>query len=200
LRKAILLLLFLLTARPAAALEWFTLETGPPDQYCGGFSSCQCWVTEDNTTVYVHVVHRFTGDTQMVRFRLVADPGLNWVHVRDSVCVFQDLVVSYTGDTQTGIEIDTTYEGEWAIVLAVVEYAVVGSPDPCARLRVGAHPDATTSTVECQAANEEWRNPPIVHSLPIQGPNYCYEPQDYWCILQPVETTTWGAIKALYGD
>jgi hypothetical protein len=123
---------------------------------------------------------------------LIPDPDLNWQYVGEWIPDFGFWINNVAGNANDGVLL----EGGWSegpIVLLAVEYLATDIPKPCARLRIEPFPGAPSGSVEVRVAGGEWTVPNFVYDLVAK-------PCDYpWCELAtPVQSSTWGAIKALY--
>jgi hypothetical protein len=89
---------------------------------------------------------------------------------------YTDLSVGY-GGCRTGVFHIMTLTHVWS-----------GQPVSCGRLTVGPPPGSTTvMTTDCDYALQS-----------ANGGTFYFDSGNYWCCPEPTETTSWGAVKALY--
>jgi hypothetical protein len=148
----------------------------------------------------LQVSHLPNPGTISSRFRIVADPGVTMTYVSETIHV-----ASWLGNTKDGIALcyGSCLGGD--NLLVTVNYMSFGTSDNCSHIRIVPHPDAeTVDAVRCDAV-------PVgsfVQDLYVQAvPGDCgcpllhtFEgrPSALGCTPTPVQTTTWGGIKALY--
>lgn len=182
---AVFFAVFTLPAEPKAEPGWFVTFTNS--------NLDQCFI-DANTTgpVTVYVVSRQGAGLGGARFRLIPDPGLNLQYISEYVPDFGMWVAQVTGNANDGVLL----EGAWSegpLVLLVVQYFATAAADPCTRLRIGPYPGSSAMTAEVLTPDDQWTVPTHVYDIaakPCAG---------LWCELStPVESSTWGAIKALY--
>jgi hypothetical protein len=152
----------------------------------------QCWIEPVAGPVTVYVVSQWGSGIGGARFRLVPDPGLHWEYISEWVPGFMYWIGSFAGNSRDGILLEGGWSG-WPTVLLEVDYLATAVPESCARLRIEAYPGSEAGTAEVRLAGNQWAIPTFVYDLPVGI--WCSP----WCVLgTPVESRTWGAIKALY--
>lgn len=182
---AVLFAAFTSPPEPKADPGWFVTFTNS--------NLDQCFI-DANTTgpVTVYVVSRLGVGLSGARFRLVPDPSLNLQYLGEYVPDFGMWVGQVTGNANDGVLL----EGAWSqgpVVLLVVQYFAAVAAGPCARLRIGPYPGSAAMTAEVRTPDDQWTVPTYVYDI---AANPC---AGLWCELAtPVESSTWGAIKALY--
>jgi hypothetical protein len=152
----------------------------------------QCWIEPVAGPVTVYVVSQWGSGIGGARFRLVPDPDLHWEYVGEQVPGFMWWIRSWVGNAREGIVLDGGWGG-YPTVLLEVNYLATAAPESCARLRIEPYPGSEAGTAEVSVVENQWAVPTFVYDLPVGI--WCSP----WCVLgTPVESRTWGAIKALY--
>ena len=148
----------------------------------------------------LYVSHLPNPGTMASRFKIVADPGVTMTYLSETVHVGSAL-----GNTQDGIALcyGSCLGGD--NLLVTVNYMTFGTSQNCSRIRIVPHPDAeTVDAIRCD-------NIPIksfVQDLYVQAVagdcgcpllhSFVGGALPFGCTPTPVQTTTWGGIKALY--
>lgn len=197
-RSIVLFVLTILSGQPALVFgqgdgSWTSLWVtwNCHDRWCQ-----ECVIAPGTGLFRVYVTHEFPRATIGVRFRLVADPGLNFTYLSEMIQLDDTYIHGYSGNTQDGITIDCTYDRGWdpldryRVLLATVDYFATVAPEECAALRFASHPDADSGSIEIQGYDFVWRPPTYIFDLEVF-------PCGGWCAWA-TENSTWGAIKALY--
>jgi len=149
-------------------------------------------------TVYVR--HIFTPGSMGSRFRVSLDPGVTLTYISETHTFPMTL-----GDTQSGISICYGVCMVPLEVLVTITYMYYGSSVTCPRLRVLPHPDAETiEVINCLGTPEGAR----AQDMFVVAPNgacgcptqtaFPGMPKTFTCTPVPVQSKTWGAVKALY--
>jgi hypothetical protein len=149
-------------------------------------------------TVYVYHQHAGSLGT---RLRVALDVGVTMNYISET-----HPFPMTVGNTQDGLSVcyGSCLPPDGGPV-AVITYMYLGQTFSCPSLRVVPHPDAeTVEVITCDGKAES----PSLEDLPIPPPNgSCgcgdrYQlvgvPHIFDCAPLPVESKTWGAIKALY--
>lgn len=148
-------------------------------------------------TVYVN--HVYTFGSRGARFKLSLDPGATLMYVSETHAYSMTV-----GNTQDGISI---CYGACVVggMIASVTYMYLGSTVNCPRLRVVPHPDAeTVDVIDCYGVPQVASVSDMFVVAPGQG---CGCPISrtipgaagfFDCTPLPIESKTWGGIKALY--
>ncbi len=151
-------------------------------------------------TVYVH--HLFTVGSLGTRFRASLDAGVTMNYISET-----HPFPMTVGNTQDGLSVcygaclPPTSSGP----VAVITYMYLGQTAGCPYLRVVPHPDAeTVEVIECDGTPffsyvKPLSIPPAGASCGCGSQYYILGvPHPFDCAPLPVESKTWGAIKALY--
>jgi hypothetical protein len=147
------------------------------------------WIPRETDFVAVQVVHRGATGATGVRFGLAMSSGLVWA------AWFATSDFAITGHPAgSGLTVDYGACLHGDILVAEVVYQVGGSQN-CSYLTPVAHGDATSGVIEvtlCDGSVVAGGGRPLTVNL-----DHCPDP---WCLIVPVEETTWGRVKALYGE
>jgi hypothetical protein len=161
-----------------------------------------CQLTNDSgpglRTVYVR--HEFNIGATASRFKLSLGPGVSMTYVSET-----HPFPMTAGNTQDGISVCYGECTPGPLVLVTVTYMFIGATSQCSRLNVVPHPLAQTVDVigclgipETAAASDMYVLAPGAICGCPDSHAFAGNPQTFGCLPVAVETTTWGAIKALY--
>jgi len=164
-----------------------------------GSGVCELWDTGDTREIYV--VHTLHPGMIASRFRIAVDPRSTFTYISE------DHHFPLTnGNVEDGITICYEECLPSSILLVTVRYMTYGTSENCSRLRVEPHPDAAVvESIRCDGV-------PVVNAVQDMSITYpsdscgCFPrgtpgtPETFTCTPVPVESTTWGAIKALYTE
>lgn len=147
----------------------------------------------------VYVLHTLNIGTKATRFRIEAGPGMTMTYVSETHAFPQTV-----GNTQTGISI--CYGDCLLADMALVSMTYMGyGTSTCGKLLVVPHP--TADVVEAINCNDVPVRTFVKDMYVESSPGSCGcplvrslqgTPQYFDCSPVSVESTTWGAIKALY--
>lgn len=185
-----------------SALLWSTgsFAQGNPVLH---FYNCAFLDDIPGTVSFAIYLEPLTPVTQ-VRFRVESDPGLTLTYM--SEVRHLDAI----GDSQTGMMVcfGDCWGGSEFTPMVTMTYMAYGTTEGCARIRIVPYPGAeTVEAIDCEGT-------PIAVTVEDQYvlgealacfgcPNpYVFPgtPRGFSCQPLPVETSTWGRVKALYRE
>jgi hypothetical protein len=164
------------------------------------YSPSECQMGNDSgpglRTVYVHHI---TAGSFGSRFMVSADPGANLAFVSE------DHPFAMTvGNTQDGITICYGTCTPYPVVVAIT-YMSLGPTQNCSRISVVPHPGAEViGSINCYGDPEPVSSDGIYVVAPgdacgcPSSQTFLGTPTVFGCSPVPVETSTWGHVKALY--
>jgi len=124
------------------------------------------------------------------RFRIASSEGFNADYLSEVVHM-----PFHIGDLRAGIDIGYGYCATGTLLLATITYMGHGSSSPCAYLEVLPHPVSYFGTIEVMdCAFDTLRGSTLGPLLVNPSSGQCAP----WCSPVGVQSTTWGAVKALY--
>jgi hypothetical protein len=138
----------------------------------------------------VYVINEIAADGLVSSsFRVASSAGFSADYMGETIHL-----PFHIGDLRTGIDITYAYCATATVLLATMEYMGHGTSSPCAYLEVLPHPDSFSGSIEVMdCAFDTLRGgtlgPLLVNPLSSQ----CAP----WCVVS-VQSSTWGAVKALY--
>ena len=122
-------------------------------------------------------------------FRVASSAGFNADYMSETIHM-----LFHTGDLRTGIEITYAYCASGTVLLATMTYMGHGNSEPCAYLEVLPHPDSFSGSIEVMnCAFDTFRGGTLGPLLVNPVSSQCAP----WCVVS-VQSSTWGAVKALY--
>jgi hypothetical protein len=151
-------------------------------------------------TVYVRLT--FNGGSTAARFRVALESGVTMTYLSET-----HPFPMTVGDTQSGISV--CFGGcLWGNqTLATIDYMTYATGPLCGKVLIVPQPEAETVDVRrCDGSSIA----AYVRDLHVVGPGWACgcpgvhvfagSPEAFDCTSVPVEHTTWGAVKALYGN
>jgi hypothetical protein len=139
----------------------------------------------------IYVVNKIPPGFGLVdsRFRVASSEGFNANYVSEVI-----LMPFHLGDLRAGIEIVYNYCYTGTLLLATMTYMGHGGSSSCAYLEVLPHPESYTGGIDvmdCYFSTLEGST--LGRLLVNTSPGQCSP----WCTVG-VQSSTWGAVKALY--
>lgn len=178
------------------------------------FISCEYWETTPSL-VPVYVVHKGTPGATASRFRVISEGGFNMIYVGDVIAA-----PVHSGTVQEGICFEYLECLASDILLVTINYFTMGMSPTCSRLRVVPDISAPSGKIEMmdcagnvlEAGGDEFVVNPdgscycdmmcLDAGLPCAGVKSNLlrtgQKSDGLCPASPVESKSWGHIKALY--
>jgi hypothetical protein len=180
--------LLIITA-PQATRAWDGVITLSPSPFP---DACVISEPEGGGVMEVYVV--YDGRLWIISaggFRVRSGEGFTGVYLGETV----DGGLLTLGNTQDGLAMSGINQ-DGPVLLATIRYMTDGTSAPCSHLEVVEHPEYGSIWVT---------DLDKVYSLPDPGPLLVNVPWPddscVWCVSpNPVETTTWGGVKALYTE
>lgn len=125
------------------------------------------------------------------RFRVSNSEGFNADYVGEVIHAF-----AHVGDLRAGIEIVYGHcDTGTVLLLATMTYMGHGDSSPCAYLEVLPHPQSYSGGIDLMDCNfDTYKGSTLGPLLVNPTSGTCSS----WCTPVSVESSTWGAVKALY--
>ena len=184
-----LVVLFTLYSGPARAssVGWVTVVSA-----VGGLSPC--WLQDDTPRIInVYVIHQFMSGASGVQFRVVSGGGFTGDYV-DEVSQFPVAI----GNSQDGLLVAYGMCLAGPIHVTTITYATYGTSAPCSYLEVVADTASVIGAIEVTTCSSGVLPAPTFGKLQINMGNPLFPRCELWCVLAPVEESTWGRIKSLF--
>lgn len=181
--------LFILFPSLSTAQATLELSAGPYTYFC------QLNAPGPVRTIYVR--HTFHTGAAASRFRIEQGPGVTMTYLSET----HPFPLSI-GDSQTGLSV--CYGGclHGSLIVATIDYMSYGSDQNCSEVLIVPHPDAeVVEVIDCLGiSSTAWvREISVGEFCACPDPHtFAGNPETFDCQPLPVESKTWGGVKALY--
>jgi hypothetical protein len=156
-------------------------------------SGDSCTLIDDKEGLLnVYVVNKIAPGLGLVgsRFRVASSEGFNAEYASELIHL-----PAHMGDLRAGVDIAYNYCYSGSLLLATITYMGHGTSSPCGYLEVLPHPVSYFGTIEVMVCNFDTYPGATLGPLLVNPSSGQCAP---WCGPVSTQSTTWGAVKALY--